>query len=101
MLKRWKTEVVISPDLERQYQEAAMQVMKRHEVLVDDLYTLLKPRQSELQAPDNVHFSQAASGLMAKQVGDCILKCLGSEQHAGGSATETAPTTGSKSNPER
>ena len=82
MLKRWKKEVVISPELEHQYQEAAMQVMKKHEVQVDDLYTLLKPRQSELQKDDNVHFSQAASGLMGKQVADCILKYLGSENHA-------------------
>jgi len=79
MLKRWKKEVVISPALERQYQEAALQVMKKHEVAVDDLYSLLKPRQSELQKEDNVHFSQAASYLMGKQVADCILKNLGGE----------------------
>jgi acyl-CoA thioesterase-1 len=82
MLKRWKKEVVISPDLERQYQDAALQVMKKHEVQVDDLYSLLKPRQSELQAEDNVHFSQAASHLMGKQVADCILKNLKSVNHA-------------------
>lgn len=44
MLNRWKKEVVIDEDLERQYREAALQVMKKHEVQVDDLYTLLKPR---------------------------------------------------------
>lgn len=77
MLKRWKKEVVISPDLERQYQDAAMQVMKKHEVQVNDLYSLLKPRQNELQAEDNVHFSQAAAYLMAKQVADRIQKNLG------------------------
>lgn len=85
MLKRWKKEVVISPDLERQYQEAALQVMKKHEVKVNDLYALLKPRRSELQADDNVHFSQAGSGLMAKQVADCILRNLGGERHIEGS----------------
>ena len=82
MLKRWKKEVVISPDLEREYRDAALQVMKKHEVQVNDLYTLLKPRQSELQAEDNVHFSQAAAYLMAKQVADSILKNLGGENHA-------------------
>ncbi len=99
MLKRWKTEVVISPDLERQYQDAALQVMKKHEVQVDDLYALLKPHQSEFQKDDNVHFSQAASGLMAKQVADCILKNLGDEGLNGGPAAGTLPKTDSKSQP--
>jgi len=58
-----------------------MQVMKKREVQVDDLYALLKPRQSEFQKDDNVHFSQAASGLMGKQVTDCILKNLGGEKY--------------------
>ena len=77
MLKRWKKEVVIDPDLERQYREVALQVMKKHDVQVDDLYTLLKPRRSEFQGDDNVHFSAAGSALMARQVADCILKNLG------------------------
>ena len=77
MLKRWKTEVVISPELERQYQDAALQVMKKHDVAINDLHALLKPRQKEYQAEDNVHFSQAASGLMAKQVAESITKVLG------------------------
>lgn len=80
MLKRWKKEVVISPELERQYQDAALQVMKKHGVQVNDLHTLLKPKQNELQAEDNVHFSQAAAYLMAKQVADSILKNLGGEK---------------------
>ncbi len=78
MLKQWKKEVVIDQDLERQYQEAALQVMKKHDVQVNDLYALLKPRQSEFQADDNVHMSGAASALMAGQAAECILKCLNS-----------------------
>jgi hypothetical protein len=50
--------------------------MKKHEVQVDDLYALLKPRRSELQKDDNVHFSAEGSGLMAKQVAGCILAAL-------------------------
>jgi hypothetical protein len=79
MLKRWKKEVVISPELEREYRDAALQVMKKHEVQVNDLYSLLKPRQSELQAVDNVHFAQAAAYLMATQVADSIRKNLPGE----------------------
>ena len=76
MLKRWKKEVVISEDLERQYREAALQVMKKHGVQVNDLYTLLKPRRSEFQPVDNVHFSPAGSALMAGQVAKVILEEL-------------------------
>jgi hypothetical protein len=76
MLKRWKKEVVISPELELKYREAALQVMKKRGVKVNDLFTLLKPRRSEFQADDNVHFSGKASALMADQIADCILKSL-------------------------
>jgi acyl-CoA thioesterase-1 len=91
MLKRWKKEVVISPELEREYRDAALQVMKKHDVQVNDLYALLKPRQSELQKEDNVHFAQAAAYMMAKQVADCILKNLGGEHRIGGSAGSVQP----------
>ncbi len=76
MLKRWKMEVVIDEKLELQYREAALQVMKKHGVTVNDLYTLLKPRRSEFQADDNVHFSGAGSALMAKQVAEKISELL-------------------------
>lgn len=76
MLKRWKKEVVIGPELEREYQDAAMQVMKKHEIPVNDLFALLKPRRSEFQADDNVHFSGGGSNLMASQVATCILESL-------------------------
>lgn len=86
MLKRWKTEVVIDQDLERKYQEAALQVMKKHEVPVNDLYALLKPRRNEFQKDDDVHFSPAGSALMAQQIADCISKYLGSGRSSGESA---------------
>ena len=74
MLKRWKTEVIITPERELEYREAALAVMKKHGVAVNDLYALLKPRRSEFQADDNVHFSGAGSGLMAQQVAKAILE---------------------------
>ena len=89
MLKRWKKEVVISQDLERQYQDAALQVMKKHEVQVDDLYALMKPRRSEFQSDDNVHFSGGGSALMATQVADSISKSI----------ETTAPNTDARSIP--
>lgn len=93
MLKRWKKEVVIDENLERQYREAALNVMKKYEVQINDLYALLKPRRSELQKDDNVHFSAEGSGLMAKQVADCILKNLGSKAAMGGSPAGAVTNT--------
>ena len=93
MLKRFKKEVVIGPELEQQYRDAALQVMKKHDVEVDDFYALLKPHQAEFQKEDNVHFAPGASALMAKQAADCILKALGGAQHPGGLKTETAPVS--------
>jgi len=83
MLKRWKTEVVIDEALERQYQEAALQVMKKHDVQVNDLYALLKPRRSEFQPENDVHFSPAGSTLMAQQVAEAIMKALEGKARAG------------------
>ncbi len=76
MLKRFKKEVVISPELERQYREAALKVMKKYEVTVDDLYSVMKPHQKEFQAEDNVHFSPGGYSLLAQQVAKVILQEL-------------------------
>jgi lysophospholipase L1-like esterase len=99
MLKRWKKEVVVIPELERQYQEAAMQIMKKHDVQVNDLYAVMKPRRSEFQADDNVHFSGGGSALMAGQVANSILKALGKENQPGETATGTGPDTSSTTKP--
>lgn len=76
MLKRWNKEVVIGAELEREYQEAALKVMKKHGVAINDLYALMKPRRGEFQADDNVHFSSSGSALMGRQVADSIMKVL-------------------------
>lgn len=80
MLKRFKTEVVISAEQENQYREAALRVMKKYDVQVDDLYALMKPRLSEFQATDNVHFSGAGYQLMAKQVVESITQALNGQK---------------------
>jgi alpha-L-fucosidase len=90
MLERWKKAVVIDENLERQYQDAALQVMKKHGVAVNDLFALMKPRRSEFQADDNVHFSPAGSALLAKQVASAILQQLDSAKPA-------SPQSGPKS----
>lgn len=69
MLNRFKTEVVISAELEQQYLDAARRVMKRHNVQINDLHALVLPRLKELSPkPDDVHYTQEGSQLLAQQV---------------------------------
>lgn len=93
MLTRFKTKVVIDQDLERQYQEVALNVMNKHDVEVDDLYALLKPRRSEFQKDNDVHFSGGGYALLAKQVADCILQNLGSATEKHDTAPKQKPAT--------
>jgi acyl-CoA thioesterase-1 len=76
MLKRFGKEVIISPELELEYQNAAREVMKKHHIQINDLYALIKPRRAEFQGDDDVHFSPAGSGLMAKQVAEAVAIAL-------------------------
>jgi hypothetical protein len=42
----------------------------------NDLWSLVKPRQAELQIPRNVHFQNKGSSVMAKQVAEMIRQVL-------------------------
>jgi lysophospholipase L1-like esterase len=77
MLKRWKTELTITPDVERQYLDAALRVMKKHNIQIDDLHALMLPELKKYSsAPDNVHFTGAGYSKLGKQVADAILQQL-------------------------
>ncbi len=82
MLNRFKTEVKISPETEQEYSDAALRVMTRHGIAIDDLHAAILPRQAEFQAPNNVHFSGAGYGLLAKQVAGSISASLGIKNDA-------------------
>jgi acyl-CoA thioesterase-1 len=58
------------------YNRVAEQVMKKHGVAIDDLYSFALPRLTEIQRPHNVHFTEAGSKLLAEQVAASILKAL-------------------------
>jgi acyl-CoA thioesterase I len=63
----------------KKYNVVAERVMKKHDIAIDDLYSLALPRVSEIQRPKNVHFTEAGSQLLAKQVANSILKALDSQ----------------------
>ena len=51
------------------YNEAALRIMKENNIDVDDLYTFMKPKVSELQLqPANVHYTPAGYEALAKEV---------------------------------
>ena len=60
------------------YNVAAKRVMNKHGVTIDDLYSFSLPRLDEIQRPQNVHFTEAGSQLLAEQVTDSILKAIDS-----------------------
>lgn len=77
MLKRFKKEVVITPEQQAKYSEAALAVMKRHGVGINDLYTHILPTLDKHSGgPDNVHFNGAGNGHLAKKVVETLEKAI-------------------------
>lgn len=56
------------PDDVPLYHEAALRVMKKHKIAIDDLYGFALARLKEIQRPENVHFTDAGSEALAGQV---------------------------------
>ena len=64
------------PGDEIRYNQAALRVMKKHGVAVNDLHTLAADKLSEIQLPHNVHFTPEGSRVLAKRVAEVIEKFL-------------------------
>lgn len=63
-------------DQPEKYNRLALKIMKKYNVEINDLNELTKSRLSELQKPNNVHFTQKGSEVMGKQVVDKIKSAL-------------------------
>jgi len=69
MLERHKKEVVITREQQEKYREAALTVMKKHGVEINDLYAHILPNLEKFSpSPDNVHFTGSGCGHLAKKV---------------------------------
>lgn len=78
MRKRFGSDVVIAPALEKEYLDAALRVMKRHGIPVNDLHGLVKPKLKEYAiAADNVHFKPEGRKVLGEQVAREVLKVIG------------------------
>jgi hypothetical protein len=58
------------------YNEAALKIMKRENIPVDDLFGLALPKLKELQMADNVHFTPEGYRALAEKVSASILQVL-------------------------
>ena len=73
MERRFKQKVRISSELERKYLDAALVVMEKHDVELNDLHTFMKPLWSKYAIADNnVHFSKLGSRKLGEQVAKAI-----------------------------
>lgn len=73
MKRRFSSDVVIAPALEQQYLDAALRVMVKHKIQVNDLHALVKPElKKHAIAPNNVHFTPDGRNKLAKQVAETI-----------------------------
>jgi lysophospholipase L1-like esterase len=61
-----------NPEDPARYNAAAAEVMKRHGIRVNDLFSFAQPRLAEIQLSRNVHFTPQGSEAMAKQVAEAI-----------------------------
>ncbi len=73
---RFGEKLVYSPAEEKQWMEAALAVMRNHEIPVNDLYALLKPALDQYQRPDDVHFNREGSQAMARRIADVVRSSL-------------------------
>ena len=64
-----------SSDVEA-YNAVAKRIMDENGVAVNDLYAFALPRLKEIQRPVNVHFTEAGSEVLARQVAAAIEKAL-------------------------
>ena len=58
------------------YNAAAVEVMKKHQIDIDDVHAEVLPRQSEMQIPANCHFQNEGNLFLAQQVANSIKKKL-------------------------
>ncbi len=58
------------------YNLAALQVINEHHIPVDDLYRFALPRLAELQAKEDVHFTEKGYAVLAEEVARHIRSVL-------------------------
>ena len=81
MVRRFKDGIaVISPETEKEYLDAAREVMEKHTIKINDLYTLTKANREAYALGDNdVHYNKEGRKKQAEQVANTIREAIKSE----------------------
>jgi lysophospholipase L1-like esterase len=56
--------------------QVALELMKKHGVVIDDLFTAITPRTAEYQRPNDVHFTDAGYDFLGLRVAESIESVL-------------------------
>ena len=81
---------------DKKYNEVAASVMKKHGIMIDDLYKLTKGFPPDLFAgPGNVHYTQAGYRIIAAQVAESIRRALKGEQDESTVPSKATPSASS------
>lgn len=56
--------------------KAAAEIMAKHDVATDDLFTAITPHLGEMQNPNDVHFNAAGYNFLGQQVAEAIIQAL-------------------------
>ncbi|MBN2090045.1 alkaline phosphatase D family protein, partial [candidate division KSB1 bacterium] len=61
---------------EIKYNQVAEKIMRRHNILINDLHTCILPYLKEYQKPQNVHFTETGSRFLGQKVAETIQQVL-------------------------
>ena len=64
------------PGMPEKYNKAAIRIMNKNDIAINNLYLFVKPQMEELQRPNNVHFTKEGSKALAHKVTDRISEAL-------------------------
>lgn len=64
------------PGMHKKYNKAALKVMKKNEIAINDLYSFVLPQMIEIMRPNNVHFTKEGSRVLGERVAKYILDFL-------------------------
>jgi lysophospholipase L1-like esterase len=64
------------PGMPQKYNQAAIKIMNRNSILINNLHAFMMPRMAELQLTNNVHFTEDGYRAMARKVFDRINEVL-------------------------
>jgi len=71
------------PGMAEKYNNVAIKIMNKNGIVINDLYTFAKPRLSEIQPPNNVHFTDTGYRELADKVIDRVAEVLEDRRNRG------------------